>query len=310
MKNKVSIIIPSYNHSIFLEDRIKSIINQTYQNWELIIIDDKSNDDSIDKLRLLLKNYNHKIKYFIVNKTNSGSGYNSWKKGIELAETDFIWIAETDDYSDLFFLEESINLLEKDHKISLVFSSSIYVNKDKEFLYSSKNRTKELNVKKGEVGVFRDKYFLKAAISNPYITNGSSVVFRKKNTKKLPSGIFEKGLSTDIFLWTFLVIGNKFGFVNKPLNFFRRHSNSTTEKINNNKLKQIYIEKIDYLNYFKLANNYNPLLDSYIKNYIFKNKKEILNSKFLNRLETKDNVQIQYYKFLIKQIIKKIKNKI
>ena len=67
MINKVSIIIPSYNHSNFLEDRINSIINQTYTNWELIIIDDNSDDDSVSKLKLLLKNYNHKIKYFIVN---------------------------------------------------------------------------------------------------------------------------------------------------------------------------------------------------------------------------------------------------
>lgn len=310
MKNKVSIIIPSYNHSLFLVDRIKSIINQTYQNWELIIIDDKSEDDSVYKLRQLLKEYKHKIKYFIVNKTNSGNGYNSWKKGIELAETDYIWIAETDDYSDLSFLEETINLLERDEKISLVFSSSIYVKKNKEFLYSSKNRTKALKVNKDKVGVFKDKIFLKAAISNPYITNGSSVIFRKESTKNLPNKIFNKGLSTDIFLWTFIISGNKFGFVNKPLNFFRRHNNSTTEKIHKNKLKEIYIEKIDYLNYFKLANNYKPLLDSYIKNYVFKNKKEILNSKFLNKLETSDNIQIQYYKFLIKQIIKKIKNKI
>lgn len=310
MINKVSIIIPSYNHSNFLEDRINSIINQTYTNWELIIIDDNSDDDSVSKLKLLLKNYNHKIKHFIVNKENSGSGYTSWKYGIELADTDYIWIAETDDYSENTFLEESIKVLIKDKEIALVFSSSSYVDENKKFMYDSLNRTKDLSVKYGDNKTFDSSRFLLATCSNPYIINGSSVVFKNPKEKKIPNHIFNKGLSTDIFLWTFLVLNNKFGFINNKLNFFRRHANSTTSIINTHKLKQVYVERINFLNFFGLSNYYKPLLNSYISNYVWSNKKDIFNSKFLNKLEKKKFVQLNYYKFLISYGLKKINKKI
>ena len=86
----VSIIIPSYNHAIFLQDRLNSIVNQTYKDWETIIIDDKSTDNSVEIIEKFIKqNLNFKVKHFCVNETNSGSGYHSWKKGIELAETNY-----------------------------------------------------------------------------------------------------------------------------------------------------------------------------------------------------------------------------
>ena len=52
MENKttplVSVIIPNYNHASFLDERIESVLNQTFQNFEIIIMDDKSSDNSVD----------------------------------------------------------------------------------------------------------------------------------------------------------------------------------------------------------------------------------------------------------------------
>ncbi len=75
----VSVIIPNYNHATYLRERIESILNQTYQNFELIILDDYSNDDS----KLIIEEYrNHeKISHIIYNETNSGSTFYQWKKG-------------------------------------------------------------------------------------------------------------------------------------------------------------------------------------------------------------------------------------
>ena len=69
----VSIIMPTYNSADFVEESIESILSQTYTNWELIITDDNSTDDT----RLILQRYASEyknIKYFFLYQ-NSGAGY-------------------------------------------------------------------------------------------------------------------------------------------------------------------------------------------------------------------------------------------
>ena len=100
---KVSVIIPNYNHSEFLEQRIQSVLNQTYQHFELIILDDASTDNS----RAIIENYQDdpKINAIVYNQQNSGSTFLQWKKGIELAKGDWIWIAESDDWCEITLLQ-------------------------------------------------------------------------------------------------------------------------------------------------------------------------------------------------------------
>ncbi len=85
---KVSVIVPNYNHSRFLVQRLDSIFNQTVQDFELILLDDCSSDNSEE----ILKQYaNHaKVAHFITNKTNSGSPFRQWKKGVELARGTYV----------------------------------------------------------------------------------------------------------------------------------------------------------------------------------------------------------------------------
>ena len=108
---KISIIVPNYNHSSFLNERLDSIFNQTFQDFEVILLDDKSTDNSTEILRHYTQN--EKVSHFIINKKNSGSPFKQWKKGIELAKGEFIWIAESDDTCDLNFLEEQIKALQQ-----------------------------------------------------------------------------------------------------------------------------------------------------------------------------------------------------
>lgn len=100
---KISIIVPSYNHASYLEKRLESIFNQTYQNFEVILLDDASTDRSEE----ILNKYkvNSKVSHLIVNKENSGSPFKQWEKGVELAKGDYIWIAESDDFCEKQFLE-------------------------------------------------------------------------------------------------------------------------------------------------------------------------------------------------------------
>ena len=97
----VSIIVPNYNHARFLPERLNSIFNQTFQDYEVILLDDASTDNSVE----ILNRYaaNPKVSHFIVNQENSGSPFKQWKRGIDLARGEFVWIAESDDYSNTTF---------------------------------------------------------------------------------------------------------------------------------------------------------------------------------------------------------------
>ena len=109
----VSIILPNYNHAYFLQERLDSIFNQTYQHFEVIVLDDCSTDSSLNILEPY-KNHS-KVSHFLVNNENTGSPFKQWQKGLILAIGDYIWIAESDDTCDLDFLESQLNILLKKH---------------------------------------------------------------------------------------------------------------------------------------------------------------------------------------------------
>ncbi len=296
---KLTIIIPSYNHGEFLIERLETIYNQTYKDWEAIIIDDKSTDESVAIIEKFLKNNpDFNIKYFIVNENNSGSGYNSWKKGIELAETKYIWIAETDDYSDVTFLEELVPVLESNDEVSLVFSASHYVENNK-ITYDSSNRTKDLNVNKGEYKVIDKSVFLNRMPFDTYITNGSSVVFKKPNAT-IPDTIFTNKQCSDIFLWSYLLENNSFAFLNKNLNYFRRHVGSTSTFLQKHKLESIYHENAKYLNLFKQTEKYSQFINHYIKYYIWSHKRDFLNISSVRKIQIDKNLRLLYFLELIR----------
>ncbi len=296
--SKLSIILPSYNHSKFLKKRLNSIVNQSFKDWRLIIIDDRSDDGSIDILTQFANEYKDKIEHFIINNINSGSGYNSWEKGIELAKGDYIWIAETDDYSDEKFLKKSIEVLDKNKNCALSFCSSNYVDTIENQLYDSTNRTKSLNVNEGDFSFFDASILNDKLPFSTYITNGSSVVFRKPK-EKIPSQVFVNKQSSDIFLWTYLVNGKEFAFINQKLNYFRRHDDSTTTKNSKFNQESLYHEFANYLNYFNQSAKYKEFVNHYIQYYINPNKSQIFNINSILKIENVKNLRFKYLKSLI-----------
>lgn len=88
----VSIIMPSYNTELYIANSIRSVISQTYKNWELIIIDDCSSDGTID----IIKSFNDKRIKLLVNKKNSGAAI-SRNRGLKEACGKFIAFLDSDD---------------------------------------------------------------------------------------------------------------------------------------------------------------------------------------------------------------------
>jgi glycosyltransferase involved in cell wall biosynthesis len=123
----VSVIIPNYNHARFLPRRIESVLCQTYQDFELILLDDCSTDDS----RSLLSEYacDPRVRMEF-NEKNSGSPFKQWNKGVRLARGEYVWIAESDDYADERMLERLAAVLEAEPKFALAYCRSWRVSAD------------------------------------------------------------------------------------------------------------------------------------------------------------------------------------
>lgn len=118
----VSIIVPNYNHARFLPERFESILTQALQDFELIVLDDASIDDSLQVIQALLADIPHRL---IINQSNSGSPSSQWLKGISEARGRYIWIAESDDSCLPEFLDTLVQKLEQGACLAYCRSSAI-----------------------------------------------------------------------------------------------------------------------------------------------------------------------------------------
>ena len=101
MNNMISIIIPAYNAEKYIERSINSVLNQSYPDIELIVV----NDGSTDRTSKILESYGDKIRYFYQENRGVASARNL---GIEIANGNYIAFLDSDDYLDQFFCERMI----------------------------------------------------------------------------------------------------------------------------------------------------------------------------------------------------------
>ena len=120
---KISIITATFNSEKFIMSNLNSIINQSYKNFEHIIIDNKSTDQTID----IIKNHGKNLK--IISENDKGI-YDAFNKGIELASGEIISILNSDDFfADEKILEEVINVFEE-NKVDIVYGNLKYVKRN------------------------------------------------------------------------------------------------------------------------------------------------------------------------------------
>ena len=106
----VSVIVPNYNHARFLPKRLESIARQTLSDFEIILMDDFSTDESLEVLRAFAAR--EPRARLVLNSENSGSTFKQWRKGFAEAKGKYIWIAESDDFAEPTLLETLVGRLE------------------------------------------------------------------------------------------------------------------------------------------------------------------------------------------------------
>lgn len=265
----VSIIVPNYNHAQYLRERLDSIYNQTYKNYEVILLDDCSTDNSRDILDEYAKKYPDRTRT-IYNEKNCGNILEQWNRGIENAGGELIWIAESDDYCKADFLEKLVGYFAS-KAVFIAFARSEFMREGVK-TWSTEEYLADLEMMRW------DKPFIMSANNavkhgfaiHNIIPNVSSAVFRNTGgvSDEVKAVCKDMKLSSDWIFYLNLIKGGLIAYTNETTNYYRIHVQSTS--LNVQKTDMYYREFARVSEY--IAENYK--IDVKVFHKILDNLKE------------------------------------
>ncbi|MBT6051410.1 MAG: glycosyltransferase [Candidatus Scalindua sp.] len=222
----VSVVMPTYNYAQFIGDAIRSVLDQTYENIELIIIDNYSKDNTED---IVASFSDTRIKY--IKFRNNGSIAASRNVGISESQGKYIAFLDSDDMWKSAKIKKQIELLEKDDNVFLVYSRYI-ITKDGNFLriYPKGKKLSSGNC------------FVPLFLSNNFI--GSCTVLMK-NELKQNNFIFDTDIRLitveDYDLWLRIAKKKRIAYIDEPLAVYRQHGNNASMGIRPLLLKNLQV---------------------------------------------------------------------
>jgi glycosyltransferase involved in cell wall biosynthesis len=243
----VSVIIPNYNHARYLPQRIESVLNQTYQDIEVILMDDCSSDAS----RAIIERYaaqDARIR-LVYNEQNSGSTFKQWNKGIALAAGSYVWLAESDDYAAPELLATLVACLDRDPLIGLAYCNSFSVDEEGKphALNLPSNEplapepTWEPFLAQMDADLWKQNFtasgleLVRRFMSYRNIIPNASAVLLRRTTLLLAGPADERfKILGDWLFWAKILSISNLSYVAQPLNYFRSHSNNVRNKTREN----------------------------------------------------------------------------
>ncbi len=208
-KPSVSICIPVYNAEKTIASTIQSVLDQTFQDWQLIIVDNCSTDKTLD----VVKTFTDKRISFFQNETNCGM-VNNWNKCLEKADTDYIQLLCADDELEKDCIERKYKFLSEHENLVAVSSGTFIVNADNEVLLQRRNFSRNCIIN-------GDKIIKKSFRTKNLFGEPSNVMFKK--SAMLKAGIFSNSVpySPDWEYWLRLARYGDFAFIKDCLVRYR-----------------------------------------------------------------------------------------
>ena len=225
---KISIIMANYNYAHLLTKAINSVISQSYDNWELIIIDDGSSDESLDIINEFI-NSNPKISlYQHENGINKGLN-ETLCLGLKKSNGKYIAFLEPDDWWETNYLKEKMDILNKDPRVKFIFNDVDLFSDEKVDLtwFDDYFKWQRKILSKLEMPCRCSKYFT----HKNFVPTFSCVFVDKKTLLDcdLKSPIDSL---VDFWLWTQLASKTDFYYINKKLTHWFRHGSSYIQNSN------------------------------------------------------------------------------
>lgn len=259
----VSICIPTYNGANYLVESLHSISSQTYQNFEVIVSDDASSDNTL-KIVETFKNQSH-FPVHIFHHTPNGIGAN-WNNCMKHASGKYIKFLFQDDVMEKDCLEHMVQVVEENPKVGLVASKRDFIIEEEmksdetnQWIKIYGDLQNHLNLPIEDINILDTSLFgLHSFYGSPLnkIGEPSLVMFRKLVIDEV--GYFNEDLKQilDYEYWYRILKKYPVVIINKPLVKFRLHATQATN-INRNKVLNDYeiYEQILYKDYFKLLHS-------------------------------------------------------
>ncbi|KAA3451011.1 hypothetical protein C7I87_09850 [Mesorhizobium sp. SARCC-RB16n] len=229
IRPKVTAIIPNYNHARFLEQRLESILSQTYENIDIFILDDCSQDKSREIIQRYCDLYPGRVRS-LFNVQNSGNVFRQWRKGIEQSEGDIIWICESDDFCEPDFVERLIPHL-RDRSVNLAFGRIQFCDQN------GRPRAGLDQYREGaEAGIWNEsmvrpasEWFTHGFGVNNLIANVGGCLWRRQI---LPAAVWAEAESFSVlgdwFLYCHLAGGGNVAYEPNSVAYFRQHGRNTS----------------------------------------------------------------------------------
>ena len=274
---KLTVVIPTYNRANYLKEAIQGILNQSFKDFKLIILDNASSDNTTD----IVKTFKDERISYIKNEKNIGM-ISNLNKAIEICETEYLIICHDDDIAEDTLLEKELNIIDSDPDISIV-ASNVKLIDGKGII------KKERVVKLHEDKIFNQKEYIKALILKGNFLCFPTVMFRLKVLKDNNLRFREEvGPACDAYLWLELnLLPFKFYLISEPLYRYRMHS----EQISKQKNIKMQLMFYDKLKPFLTKNGFADSVSRVAHRYYFGIMNGIIEQTIFNGL-TKEQYKI------------------
>ena len=210
--SKISIIIPTYNSEKTIKETIASVQKQSFTDWELIIIDDGSEDNTVNVVREIDES---RLRLFVY---ENGGVSVARNRGIAQSGGDYIAFLDADDLWDVDKLSSQIKALQLNPKAQVAYSWTNYIDESGKLLFSGPRFSYQGNV-------------LKQLLQRNFLLNASNILLRRDALKLVPGFDPEFTYAAD---WDFyLRLAKNFNFVLVPQYqiYYRQSANSMSTKI-------------------------------------------------------------------------------
>lgn len=225
----VSVCIPTYNNAEYIEETIWCILNQTYQNIEVIVVDDQSKDNTVEVVKAISDD---RIKLY-VNEKNLGMSGN-WNRCMELCSGEYIKLICADDLIHESLIEKEVAVMEQYPDVMLVQSDTQFVDKD-----GNEKGYYKRYYRKGVVDGIKASRF--SAFTRDYL--GAPLANLVRRSAYETYGGFDSSFVYIIDYDFYMTIANhsKIYIIHEPLNYFRIRYDSNTGQVMGGGKEEAYI---------------------------------------------------------------------